>query len=86
VGLSYARFPASIHGLIGALVGAASRLGFHGKAKITREGARYVITLLVQHGGVQHGGVQHGGIPHVTDVLDEMSERERKRRARAVRG
>jgi hypothetical protein len=71
VGLSDARFPPSIHGLIGAVVGAASRLGFHGKAKVTKEGARYIITLRVQH---------------VDDVIDELSERERKRRARAERG
>jgi hypothetical protein len=71
VGFSYSRFPTSIQGLIGAVVGAASRLGFHGKAKITKEGARYVITLRVQH---------------VEDVIDEMTEREQKRRARAERG
>jgi hypothetical protein len=35
---SYSSYPTSIQGLIGAVVGAASKMGFHGRAKVTREG------------------------------------------------
>ncbi len=72
---NFSPFPTSIQSLIGAVVGAASRLGFHGRAKVTKEGADYVIALRVKDRPDDAVG-----------AIDELSEREKKRRARSERG
>jgi hypothetical protein len=69
------RLPESIQSLISAVVGAATRLGFHGRAKVTKEGDDYVIALRVRD-----------RLEVVLHRVDEMTERERKRRARSLRG
>ncbi len=70
------RYPRSIRDLVRTLVRDAIRLRFHGRARVDTEGAFFVITLRVREAD------PFGG----EDVLAEMTERERKRRARAERG
>jgi hypothetical protein len=72
---NFSPFPISIQSLIGAVVAAATQLGFHGRAKVTKEGEEYVIALRVRD-----------RIEVALKRVDEMTERERKRRARSVRG
>ena len=49
---SYARFPATVQNLIGAILGNAKRLGFKGRFKVTIESdtspPTYVLTLRVK--------------------------------------
>jgi len=70
------RYPRSIRDLVRTLVREAIRLRFHGRARVDPDGAFFVITLRVREDDPIGGG----------DVLAELTERERKRRARAERG
>ena len=45
---SYTPYPATIQSLTGTVVGAATRLGFHGRARVSKEGDLHVITLPVK--------------------------------------
>ncbi len=69
------RYPRSIRDLVRTLVRDAIRLRFHGRARVDTDGAFFVITLRVRESDPLGG-----------DVLAEMTERERKRRARLERG
>jgi hypothetical protein len=45
--LSYNGYPTEMMRLIGALVGAATREGFHGRAKVTKVGSIYTVAISV---------------------------------------
>jgi hypothetical protein len=70
------RYPESIRRLVRALVREAIRLEFHGRARVDTDGRFFVITLRVRDVD------PFGG----RNVFDEMSDREKKRRAREERG
>jgi hypothetical protein len=64
-------YPDAIRTLLTNVIGAASRLGFHGNAKVTRSADVYTISLRVKD------------IGRIDDVV---TDRERKRLARIERG
>jgi hypothetical protein len=68
----FSPYPDAIRTLLTNVIGAASKLGFHGKATVTREADVYVIALRVKD------------IGRLDSVI--LTDRELKRRARIERG